>query len=39
MNHTSTDISLTGYIDVVLPKLKFRAFYSNAMDPTTLDIL
>ena len=39
MNHTSTNISLTGYIDVVLRQLKFQTFNSNAMDPTTLDIL
>ena len=39
MNHTSTNIALTGYIDVVLPQLKFQTFYSNAMDPTMLDIL
>ena len=39
MNNTSTNIALTGYIDVVLPKQKFWIFYSNAMDPTTLDIL
>ena len=39
MNHTSTKIALTGYIDVVLPQLKLQTIYSSVMDPTTRDIL
>ena len=38
MNHISTNIALAGYIDAASPKLKSLIFYSNAMDPTTLDI-
>ncbi|XP_033136253.1 uncharacterized protein LOC117128271 [Brassica rapa] len=38
-NHISTNISLTGYIDVVLPKLKSQISYTNAMGPTMVDIM
>ena len=39
MNHISTNIALTSYIDVVSPKLKSQISYTNAMGLTTLDIL